>query len=187
MADISPLLALLSSVQKQALKQILGQISARKKLNQKDIGFLGYDPHSSPPELTAKVLDVSRQTIYKWADEGCPRNADGSFSIPVVSKWLVQRIETKLAGKPGGSLKDDKTREEIERLRLANQKFKEEYIERSLMERIMTSRAASLNAFLTKSAIANTINYIGKNLEEIQAIRFAEAQAAMKAYVGNTD
>lgn len=39
----------------------------------------------------ARLLGVSRSTPGKWSQEGCPRNQDGSFSLPAVVQWRVDR------------------------------------------------------------------------------------------------
>lgn len=39
----------------------------------------------------AEALDVTSRTIRDWADEGFPRNADGSYALKACIAWLLAR------------------------------------------------------------------------------------------------
>lgn len=126
-----------------------------------------------------ECFHVSRRTVNNWIDAGCPRNPDKTMSINQVHRWLLQR-ETG-----SGSLKDRKLEKEIEWKDAQIQKMRGEMVEKTLMETILASRASTLRLHLERSAVKNTVHYLGKTLPEMQTLRFGEVQEMMDAYIGN--
>lgn len=47
----------------------------------------------------AMLYGHSNQTINTWLEEGCPQNADGSFSLWRVVKWREKHLAKKLREK----------------------------------------------------------------------------------------
>lgn len=131
----------------------------------------------------SEAFHVTRRTVNNWILQGCPRNQDKSMSAYQVHNWLLSRQKKEITKKEP-DLKDQKTLQEIERLKIQNAKFNDEYIEKSLYDQILSARARSLTIYLERSAVRNTVYYVGKTLEEMQTIRFQEVQEMMKAYVG---
>lgn len=131
----------------------------------------------------SEVFHVTRRTLNNWIVQGCPRNPDKTMSVYQVHNWLINRQKKEFTKKQP-DLKDQKLQHEIEKLKIQNAKFNDEYIEKSLFDQILAARARSLTIYLERSAAKNTVHYVGKTLEEMQAIRFREVEDMMRAYVG---
>jgi hypothetical protein len=43
----------------------------------------------------AKALGIVRQTLAAWEKSGCPRNDDGSYSLPDVFAWAIDRAKSE--------------------------------------------------------------------------------------------
>lgn len=43
----------------------------------------------------ARALGVVRQTLAAWEKSGCPRNDDGTYSLPEVVAWAIERAKTE--------------------------------------------------------------------------------------------
>ena len=71
----------------------------------------GNDPRSLSQADAARILGKTGRTLRYWTDQGAPRNADGTYSIPDLVEWLI----TKSASS-GGDLNL-----EAERARLAKE------------------------------------------------------------------
>jgi hypothetical protein len=46
------------------------------------------------PELEP-LVGVSKVTVFEWLKQGLPRNADKSFSLPAVFKWMIERVGSR--------------------------------------------------------------------------------------------
>ena len=143
----------------------------------------GINFDSLPVGDISEIFHVTRRTVNNWIIQGCPRNPDKSMSIYQVHNWLIGRQKKDLTKKQP-DLKDQKILQEIERLKIQNAKFNDEYVEKSLFDQILAARARSLTIYLERSAAKNTVHYVGKTLEEMQTIRFQEVEEMMRAYVG---
>jgi len=44
----------------------------------------------------AKAIGVSTKTLQRWANEGLPRNMDGSYSLPRLFEWVTDRAKNSL-------------------------------------------------------------------------------------------
>ena len=51
------------------------------------------DPYRMSGAGVARLFGVSWQAVRKWLDYGCPRNGDGTFSLPAVIQWRLDRAE----------------------------------------------------------------------------------------------
>lgn len=40
---------------------------------------------------TAKATGYSVRSVRRWGDDGCPRNKDGTYDLPLVIQWLLNR------------------------------------------------------------------------------------------------
>lgn len=185
MANIGPLLSLLSKEHREYFINCITRLQGEKKIRPRDVECF-FNPQSSTGATLLKVFGISKMTLHTWVNtEGCPRNADGSYSLTDVYKWSITRIEARNE-KPTG-LKEQKMEQEIELLKARIEKEKQTNIPRSLHETIMVSRAGSLRTFLEKTAMANAVHLAGKTVDEVRAQLYRLLQAAMEAYAGKGD
>lgn len=137
-----------------------------------------------PMTMTCAIMGVTKPAIYKWVNDGCPRNKDGSYPIDEVIAWRMAK-ETEKAVTPGG-LSIEKLKAEIELKKAQVQKISNNFIERSLHETIMTSRAGSLRSFFEKTAVSNAVHLAGKNVDEVRTLLLKLFEGAMDAYIGDS-
>jgi hypothetical protein len=139
-------------------------------------------------KAAAECFHTTRRTIEKWVIAGCPKNPDGTISIYQIYRWKTEQ-EIEKASAPTEdkkkSLKDRKTEKEIERLEAQISKIRDQFISKDIHDQVLSSRAKALSIYLETAAIKNAIHYMGKTLEQVQAIRFQESKEAMEAYVGS--
>ena len=64
------------------------------------------NPHCVKARELCALLGCNQQQPSRWVREGAPRNSDGSFSVPDMHKWLIERAKEKV--KPTG-LTDERT------------------------------------------------------------------------------
>lgn len=133
----------------------------------------------------ASAFHVTRRQVYNWLDEGCPRNKDKTFCLSSVHKWLLEKVEIKQEKKKEPSLKDQKLQKEIQLKDAQINKIREQFIEKSVHDAILASRAKSLSIYLKNTAVKNSVHYVGKSLTQIQNLRHREVEEAMEAYVGS--
>lgn len=129
------------------------------------------------------AFHVSRQTVSKWIESGCPIKVNKRMSFYEVHRWILSRETGKLLG-DGGSLKTRKLEKDIELMDTKIQKIRGTYILKEVMDSVLSARAKALAIYLQTGAIKNAIHYLGRTLEQIQAIRFEESQQAMSVYCG---
>lgn len=132
-----------------------------------------------------QAFDISAVQLQRWRDDGCPRHDDKSYSITDVYKWREAKLKGKT--KEQGSLKDEKTQQEIELLKARIEKERQQNISRTLHEQILTSRAATLNSYLEKTFLSNAVFLAGKTVDEVRTVVYKLVQAAMEAYTGKID
>lgn len=181
--NIGKHLQLLSERSSHGFVECLKKIQAGKNLRRTDTETI-FDETNVSGIKTAAVFGISVQGLKRWVNEGCPQSVDKSYSIPAVFKWRIEREESR--NQSPVSLKEEKLKKEIEFLQERINEKQDQYIERSLHEQIMVSRAASLRTFLEKTFMANAIYLAGKSVDEIRTLLFQLVTAMMKAYVGNT-
>lgn len=141
-----------------------------------------FDPKSATMNVAAAVFGLSRRHLYRMADAGAPRNSDGSFDLPALFAWRLAKETEKMV--TPGSLKEQKLQAEIKYKTAQIEKVKENFIERSLHETILCSRAGSLRRFLEKSFVNNAVYLVGKNVDEMRALLLDLATQCMDVYVG---
>jgi hypothetical protein len=108
------------------------------------------------------------------------------MSIYETHRWILSRETGKLINGDGdeGSLKSAKLKKDIELIDTKIQKIREQYVLKEVMDTVLAARAKALSIFLQTAAIKNVVHYVGRTLEQLQAIRFEESQQAMAAYCG---
>ena len=132
----------------------------------------------------AECFHKTRRTVNDWLHEGCPRNSDGSFSIFDVHKWRVSKKEEKYLKGKGKSIQEQKIETDIEYKLAQIDKIRGNTIDKDIHEQILSSRAKSLSTYLETNAVKNAIHYVGKSLEQIQALRYQESIECLEAYLG---
>lgn len=179
--NISSLITSLSEKQRTGFIACLNKIKDKKKLSQHDIESVIDDDSCSGVRIQ-RVFGITRMSLNRWVDEGCPRNPEGSYSIGALYKWRMGKLKAKTEAPAG--FKEQKLIKEIEFLETRIQEKRDQYIERSLHETILVSRAGSLRTFLEKTAMANAVHLAGKTVDEVRAQLYRLLQAAMEAYAG---
>jgi hypothetical protein len=135
----------------------------------------------------AQVLDalgIARMTLHNWIDDGCPRNKDGTYTLPDVFKWRMSKEES--ASMPAGGYKEEKLKKEIEFLQARIDEKNDVYITRELHETVLTSRAGSLREYFEKTFMSNAISLTGKTVDEVRAVLWDLLKRAMDAYIGKS-
>lgn len=75
-----------------------------KSLSQKELLELkGYDSGMSKnyvdnPESVAKLFGVSKRTVFRWIEDGLPREKDGRFNLPEIQLWHSSRKNVRKQG-----------------------------------------------------------------------------------------
>lgn len=54
----------------------------------------------------AKALGIVRQTLASWEKSGCPRNDDGTYSLPDVFSWAIERAKSECSIAPASPESD---------------------------------------------------------------------------------
>ena len=180
--NISPLILRLTELQRTALKNILSLLQQNKKIQPRDLSGL-VDDNSCDGVRVLRCFAVSKQGLNTWVNsEGCPRNADGTYSIPAIYKWRVAKIEARY-DQPIG-LKEEKMKKETELLQARIDKMNDTTIDRALHETILVSRAGSLRSFFEKTFMSNAIHLAGKTVDEVRTVMYDLLKHAMDAYLG---
>jgi len=148
--SLSKLLARLEEPEREALTMILKKISEGDQINREDVGLLGYPFRAMPHNFTSEFFHIARKSLYDWEKLGCPRNGDGTYDLFRLHQWRLDQEEQKHKKKE--SLKDQKTKEEIKKLRIGNRKQEEIMMPVAEHTERMRSWATSFKAFY-KTAI----------------------------------
>jgi hypothetical protein len=125
-------------------------------------------------------FNCSRQSVYKWVEQGCPRNTDSTYSLKEIYHWKEQKREAE--GDKGGSAYQRKLEAEIKWKEAQTKMVEKGYIDRSLHETIWAASAGALRQYLEKSFVANMIHFQGKSLDELWVMAFKFVQEAMEVY-----
>jgi len=85
----------------------------------------------------AAAFGVHRLTVAKWTKEGCPRNEDGSYSLPDVIQWSIDRAKGKIpdGAAAANSLDAEKWLTEYRKERALKAKAEREHVEGKLIEK----------------------------------------------------
>ena len=84
-------------------------------------------PHYCSIEFVSCSFGITGQTLYNWTKEGCPRNKDGTYSLPNVYKWIMSRLKIKYQG---GDIENLRRKKEIEYKEAQIQKIRGNLIEK---------------------------------------------------------
>jgi hypothetical protein len=105
----------------------------------------------------AKALSTTTKTLRAWRSEGAPGfNADGSINLTELAKWVEARQKER-----GDSLnfKEQKTLEEIRKLRLANDQKEGRLVERAWVAARIQRMFGDLNGFRAKSEAEDAVKF----------------------------
>jgi hypothetical protein len=147
------------------------------------------EPEKTPPYFCTsgfitKSFGVSAVSLHHWVKDGCPKNPDGSYSIPDIYKWKMNGMEKRLHNT---SIDTRRKEKDIELKDAHIQKIRGNMIERSLMETVLASRAGNLRRFLMKTFIHGLpLAVMGKTIQEIRTGAFGMVQKAMDVYIGDS-
>ena len=180
--NVSSYILNLSEPQRVALLNIISLLSRKKNLKQHDLKDLTDDTRCAGVRVQ-KCFHVSKQNLNLWVNkDDCPRNSDGTYSIPDVYKWRIAKIEARF-NQPVG-LKEEKLKKEIEFLQTRINEKNDTTIDRALHETILVSRAGSLRSFFEKTFMSNAIHLAGKTVDEVRSVMYDLLKHAMDAYLG---
>jgi len=187
--DISKLISRLDINQRMALKHIFDKLQAGKSLSGKDVGLLGFKIEHCQQIFILEVFDITKPTIAKWVEDGCPRNEDGSYNIKLVAEWRVKYEKTKYINKNDP---DEKYLQEIEKIKLQRKKLemdietaKKNTIPVQEHREFLAARAADLKDYLMGYAKMNLNEIAGQPIEVCQKYWDKVIRAAMNTYVKN--
>lgn len=158
------------------------KIRTRERITGADVPGLGLTPERMPMNQTAELLGYSNTQLYNLARKGAPRNADGTWNVPELSRWLRKR---RNEDGDGTNLKDLKTKAEIARLEAQVARINDSTIPRADHERLLISRAASLRNFWDQAASMNAYRFVGLTLDEARVRLDGLTREGMAAYVGS--
>lgn len=112
------------------------------------------DIHNARQKDSALVFGITPRGVRKWE---CPRNNDGTYDLPAVISWKLQRevdrIDAMCAGQNTGSPAIEKYREE---------QFKMARLKRLEMEKTLLPREAMQSGLMQ---LAGLLRSAGKTLQ----------------------
>ena len=139
-------------------------------------------------KAAAKLLTVSTRTLQNWRAQGCPGfDADGTVDVAAVREWA----EKFRAERTGATYKDEKTLEEIRKLRLANDARERRLVERAWVAEQMIKVAGQFNQLRAKweselpVKLAAAGEDIARNREVLRACfdeQFADLQSMAETF-----
>jgi transcriptional regulator with XRE-family HTH domain len=129
----------------------------------------------------AEALGISRQTVHNWSRKGAPRlGADRLYDVAAWKKWAK---ENDLNKETPPDLKDELLKEQIRRLRLANDAVEERQVPLAeVFAAIRPTLAAfrqSLDALPHRASMK-----IGGNYHDVLAILEHEVGITLRGFVG---
>jgi hypothetical protein len=96
----------------------------------------------------AKLLDVTSRTVRNWRQQGCPGfTPDGRVDVDQVARWADEKREERYG--PTGA-REEKLREEIRKLRIANDAREGRLVERAWVAERIQRAAGELNGLRSK-------------------------------------
>lgn len=135
----------------------------------------------------SRMLGYDRTRAAHWAKEGCPRNADGTYSLTLVHQWLVGKTEKK-ASKEEAELDGDVEQAKLRRVKRlretwAFQKDKGKYLART--DVISTWSQSAIDARILLETIPDRVSMLIGDLE-VRAIAKQSVQrivdSALRSY-----
>jgi hypothetical protein len=126
------------------------------------------------------MLGVSRETIFRWRQDGLIVNPDGDIDIKNVVDFIIERERKKLKEKD--SLYDQKARADIAWKEAQVDKIKEKYIERAQHELILNSRASGFQKFFEQSVRKNAHYFIKLEMDQVYSLFMEFGRQLMEAW-----
>ena len=145
---------------------------------------LGDTDHVSQSDL-GRTLHISKTAIQQWLirkDDPCPRNADGTYSIADIYNWRMG-IEKGKAEK-GDSLRDQKTKVEIERITAQIEKINENYVLRTEHEARVKATIAPFPKFWEQTIRRNYQEFVGLDADQAYLKLKVLCDEVLKNYAG---
>jgi hypothetical protein len=177
------LLAGLEAPQKAAIAALLRKLQAGEKLLKTDIGLLGYPFRAMPQIKALEFFRTTKPTLASWEKDGCPRNPDGTYDLYLIHQWRLERETEKY--KKADSLKDKKTMEEIEKLKLQNQEKKTQMMPYSEFIEKFKSWASSFKSFWTQITRRNAHLFVGLDQPQAEVMLEKLGRDTMERWSGN--
>ncbi|NLI79539.1 MAG: terminase small subunit [Candidatus Riflebacteria bacterium] len=146
-------------------------------------------PHALTREDLAAALGVTVRTVTNWKQEALPRSKDGTYDLPAVITWLVEREASRRAKAPARQEADDSLAEyrrqktRLVRLRFLREKGK--LLPKAEMVKAFTDRAFEIGRALLQLGrrfSARVAAKSGKTLREVEEIHEAEARKLLEDY-----
>ena len=132
----------------------------------------------------AEFFGVSRESIRKWALNGCPREASNKFNLPALHIWLMDREREKSKRVLAGNETQRKLEEADLRIKNARiKKMEDSVIDIDKHAMIMQARASGLQKFLTDSLQMNRHRFVNKTADQLKDLFFQLAKQMMQSYV----
>jgi phage terminase Nu1 subunit (DNA packaging protein) len=152
LSSIINLVTNLEQHQKDALHRILTKLTAGDRLSTSDVGLLGFSIETCLGVFIMEVMDITKPTIARWLEDGCPRNADGTYNLKMVIDWRIKREKERWLkqGDPKRDAEIEKIKNQNEKLLLEIQEMRRQNISRERFEDIQRRQASELMAFLSE-------------------------------------
>jgi hypothetical protein len=148
----------------------------------------GFDWTKASQTDVGRFFSVTKTAIQQWmarTESPCPRNQDGTYSLPDVVRWKIELEKGK--AEKGDSLRDQKTKAEIERIQAQVEKINENYILRTEHEALLRSTVAAFPKFYTSAVQKNYHDFAGQTAEQCHVLLMEFGRELMKKYAGITD
>lgn len=134
-----------------------------------------------------RFFSVTKTAIQQWlarTENPCPRNQDGTYSLPAIVQWKLALEKGK--AEKGDSLRDQKTKAEIERIQAQINKIDENYILRTEHDAELRSAIAAFPKFYAGAVQKNYHDFVGQTAEQCHVLLMEFGRELMKKYSGIT-
>jgi len=135
--------------------------------------------HALRAKDIAQAFCVTDRTVRTWVADGCPINADRTYSLHNVHMWILTKEVSKYKDSaPNGDLKDKKTAKEIELLveRIDAQKIENEELRKNTVSKYLYNRAVSV---ICEAFSKFLVDVIKRNIKKLRAIKDDELPEAI--------
>lgn len=137
-------------------------------------------PHLCNRADAAAIFGVGPGVLSNWVRQGCPRGEDGQYNTVDVFNWRILKERVKMDS--SDALKNEKTLEEIEKLRLINAGLRDETIPREDHERILLSRASELPKYFDDCWLVNRTRWVKKSLVQLDKLAETFKNTFLRGY-----
>jgi len=139
----------------------LGAIRTVIDRYQADVGGGGTTLSALRVHELAEAFEVSRQTVHNWAQQGAPRNADGSFHLASVIRWRQAALAVR-HGESSEKTASTRHREaQAKRAELAYRRERASLVDRQEVMAGILSRIAQLRSSVRSSIPALSVECQG--------------------------